>query len=108
MTEEQLSQMHEGKSSRNNSLTDYNTNIVNDDGVNESSLQKPTSANAKQASRRSSTTQTSPKHDTHNSQPNTATRDDMEDKCPLCFMIFPQNMSKQDRQLHVNEHYTDD
>ncbi|CAF1334748.1 unnamed protein product [Adineta steineri] len=108
VTDEQLSQINQRKSSRSNSLTDYNTNIANDDSVNESSLQKPTSANAKQTSRRSSTTQTSPKHEPHNSQPNTTIRDDMEDKCPLCFMIFPQNMTKQDRQLHVNEHYTDD
>jgi uncharacterized C2H2 Zn-finger protein len=35
-------------------------------------------------------------------------RDDMMDKCPVCFMIFPKSMEKQDRAQHVNEHYEDD
>jgi hypothetical protein len=35
-------------------------------------------------------------------------RDDLADKCPICYMIFPQTMTVHDRNLHVNEHYNDD
>jgi hypothetical protein len=34
--------------------------------------------------------------------------DGLADKCPICFMIFPQAMSVHNRNLHVNEHYKDD
>jgi hypothetical protein len=34
--------------------------------------------------------------------------DETIDKCPVCFMIFPKNMGKQDREKHANEHYLDD
>ncbi|CAF0841537.1 unnamed protein product [Adineta ricciae] len=33
--------------------------------------------------------------------------DDASNKCPACFMIFPQNMSKNERNEHVNEHFPD-
>ena len=33
--------------------------------------------------------------------------DDASNKCPACFMIFPQNMSKDERNEHVNEHFPD-
>ncbi len=29
------------------------------------------------------------------------------DKCPICYMIFPQNMTLNNRNIHVNEHYKD-
>lgn len=29
-------------------------------------------------------------------------------KCPICFMIFPSNMTPNDRHQHVNEHIVDD
>jgi hypothetical protein len=34
--------------------------------------------------------------------------DDWNDKCPICFMIFPLNMIDADRHQHVNEHMVDD
>jgi hypothetical protein len=34
--------------------------------------------------------------------------DQSDNKCPICFMIFPLNMTRDNRQQHVNEHYTDD
>jgi hypothetical protein len=34
--------------------------------------------------------------------------DQSNNKCPICFMIFPFNMKRDNRQQHVNEHYTDD
>ncbi|UJR21008.1 hypothetical protein I4U23_024108 [Adineta vaga] len=30
------------------------------------------------------------------------------EKCPLCYMIFPNKMNADDRNLHINEHYRDD
>jgi hypothetical protein len=33
---------------------------------------------------------------------------DTTEKCPICFMIFPQSMITRDRNLHVNEHYNND
>ncbi|CAF0969943.1 unnamed protein product [Rotaria sordida] len=33
---------------------------------------------------------------------------DLLEKCPTCFMIFPQSMAAYDRSRHVQEHYTDD
>ena len=33
--------------------------------------------------------------------------DGASNKCPACFMIFPQNMSKDERNEHVNEHFPD-
>jgi hypothetical protein len=35
-------------------------------------------------------------------------RGDMAEKCPICFMIFPQSMSAHNRNIHVNEHYYND
>ena len=32
---------------------------------------------------------------------------EMLEKCPLCFMIFSKAMSKNDRSVHINEHYSD-
>jgi hypothetical protein len=34
--------------------------------------------------------------------------DESNNKCPVCFMIFPLHMSAKDRQQHANEHYIDD
>ncbi|CAF2583846.1 unnamed protein product [Rotaria sp. Silwood2] len=33
---------------------------------------------------------------------------DSNDKCPICFMIFPSNLTRSDRNRHVNEHIIDD
>ena len=38
----------------------------------------------------------------------TQIRNETTEKCPICFMIFPQSMNKQDRERHANEHYGDD
>jgi hypothetical protein len=34
--------------------------------------------------------------------------DESNNKCPVCFMIFPLSMTSYDRQQHVNEHYIED
>jgi len=34
--------------------------------------------------------------------------DDSFDKCPLCFMIFSSKMTQRDREIHINEHCTDE
>jgi hypothetical protein len=43
-----------------------------------------------------------------NSKPDVNSEDDMTNKCPICFMIFPRSMVKHDREQHVNAHYGDD
>ncbi|CAF2148567.1 unnamed protein product [Rotaria magnacalcarata] len=43
--------------------------------------------------------------DIKSSNSHTVHRDDVMDRCPLCFMIFPQRMKHQDREEHVNAHY---
>ncbi|CAF0969925.1 unnamed protein product [Rotaria sordida] len=30
-----------------------------------------------------------------------------EDKCPMCFMIYPPTMEEYDRRRHVQEHFND-
>jgi len=34
--------------------------------------------------------------------------DNLIEKCPICFMIFPSTMKAPDRSQHIKEHYTDD
>jgi hypothetical protein len=34
--------------------------------------------------------------------------DNSIDKCPICFMIFPSNMTQIGRSMHVNEHCKDE
>ncbi len=36
------------------------------------------------------------------------THGNLLEKCPTCFMIFPQYMTAGDRNVHVNEHFKDD
>lgn len=38
---------------------------------------------------------------------NVMNNDDMVDKCPACFMIFPLTMGAQERSQHVNQHFGD-
>jgi hypothetical protein len=45
---------------------------------------------------------------TDNSKNRVMNDDESNNKCPICFMIFPLNMKRDNRQQHVNEHYTDD
>ena len=42
------------------------------------------------------------------SENNFSKNDDLIEKCPICFMIFPSNMITYNRHLHVNDHYNDD
>jgi hypothetical protein len=44
----------------------------------------------------------------NNSETYAANGDDSNNKCPICFMIFPLNMTYHDRQKHVGEHMIDD
>ncbi len=37
-----------------------------------------------------------------------ANDDGLLEKCPVCFMIFPQTMIARDRSQHIHEHYIDD
>ena len=41
-------------------------------------------------------------------RPDAESANDATEKCPVCFMLFPQTMKKQEREQHVNEHYADD
>jgi hypothetical protein len=34
--------------------------------------------------------------------------DNVSEKCPVCFMIFPLTMTERDQSEHVSEHYRDD
>jgi hypothetical protein len=34
--------------------------------------------------------------------------DNVSEKCPVCFMIFPLTMTARDQSEHVSEHYRDD
>ncbi|CAF4332428.1 unnamed protein product, partial [Adineta steineri] len=36
------------------------------------------------------------------------TNDNISEKCPLCYMIFPLIMTIHDRHEHVQDHYNDD
>ncbi len=44
----------------------------------------------------------------NNSKACTAIGDDSNNKCPICFMIFPLTMTHVDRNKHVDEHMIDD
>jgi hypothetical protein len=44
----------------------------------------------------------------HQLENNVSNRDQLDEKCPICFMIFPLSMSASDRHQHANEHYADD
>lgn len=46
--------------------------------------------------------------DTDDSKDDVLNNNQSDDKCPVCFMIFPLNMTHDNRGQHVNEHYTDD
>lgn len=41
----------------------------------------------------------------HNVEANTSNADELFEKCPICYMIFPYGMTIHNRNLHVNEHY---
>jgi uncharacterized coiled-coil protein SlyX len=45
---------------------------------------------------------------TDDSETQMMNNDESNNKCPICFMIFPLTMTRRNRQKHVNEHYTDD
>ncbi|CAF1040735.1 unnamed protein product [Rotaria sp. Silwood1] len=56
-------------------------------------------------SKREDSQRTGTKNDSKKQDKNT---DDSNDKCPICFMIFPLNLTRSDRHQHVNEHMIDD
>ncbi|UJR21011.1 hypothetical protein I4U23_024111 [Adineta vaga] len=98
------------KSPRNTSAkNEQRTAIIDNNHVNGNSV----STIDKPSGRRSSTTQTSPESDRstridNNTKSNSNYDNDMLDRCPICYMIFPTNMNRNDRDQHANEHYADD
>ncbi|CAF4577349.1 unnamed protein product [Rotaria sp. Silwood1] len=120
MKEEQLPLEHQDNKNEHKSQENQFHRRLAEDKVNsirtsvnayQVSLIDLTSENTKKTTRRLTTTVILPeiKHsaiDDKNSKLNVKTRSDSMDKCPLCFMIFPQRMKHADREQHVNEHYT--
>ena len=57
---------------------------------------------------KSRTKSSSTKNKTDNSNRQTTNASRPDNKCPICFMIFPTSMAPARQQEHVNEHDADD
>ncbi|CAF0882957.1 unnamed protein product [Rotaria sp. Silwood1] len=86
------------------STTNDDFRIDNNKNLYPSTSSISTFASSNQTNQQSSTT-SSFNHD--NQKSNMINHDDILDKCPACFIIFPSNMGTYERSQHVNQHFED-